>query len=174
MADFIEIPVRFMRIPAVSRLGEEGHGCDSIVVLLALMFDAGRRGKTGTFEAYICDLAASAFVDELTAVQSINKAREIGLVLELEYDDPVVRGRVSPQILRTRSRRRIPRRVREFVLRRDGGTCQLCGEPISPGDEVHLDHVIPWSHGGADTADNLQVAHGFCNRSKRARLPEGG
>lgn len=33
-----------------------------------------------------------------------------------------------------------------------------------------FDHVIPRSKGGADTADNLQLAHARCNKIKGNKL----
>jgi 5-methylcytosine-specific restriction endonuclease McrA len=33
---------------------------------------------------------------------------------------------------------------------------------------VDFDHIVPISRGGADTDDNLQVAHVRCNRTRNA------
>lgn len=63
----------------------------------------------------------------------------------------------------------IPRFVRERVLERDGLTCQLCLGPVDP-DDVHLDHIQPWSKGGEHTEANLQVTHSLCNMKKGARV----
>ena len=60
-------------------------------------------------------------------------------------------------------------RYREIVLRRDSGICHLCGEPGA----WTIDHFIPWKYGGTDHLDNLRAAHGTCNSSKGAALPEG-
>lgn len=56
---------------------------------------------------------------------------------------------------------------RAYVLARDGMRCHLCGGRVRPGD-VHLDHVVPLSLGGAHDVSNLRVAHARCNLSKRA------
>lgn len=66
--------------------------------------------------------------------------------------------------------RRITRAVRDEVLHRDNLTCRYCGAPValSGPNRYHLDHVVPWSLGGASTADNLVVACQPCNRSKSA------
>lgn len=75
------------------------------------------------------------------------------------------RGR-DPEKVRTK----IPARVRQAVIARDGHTCQLCGGEVEP-DDVHLDHIVPWSHGGPDTVKNLRVTHSLCNM-KRGALVE--
>lgn len=63
----------------------------------------------------------------------------------------------------------IPVAVRRAVLERDGMECQLCGGEVEEGD-VHLDHIVPYSHGGPDTVANLQVSHSRCNMRKGARV----
>ena len=62
----------------------------------------------------------------------------------------------------------IPRWMRAAVLERDGLVCQLCGGDVAPGD-VHLDHIKPWSKGGLNSVNNLQVAHSTCNLRKGAK-----
>lgn len=41
-------------------------------------------------------------------------------------------------------RRPIPSGVRQYVMLRDRMVCGLCGDPVPP-DDVHLDHIHPWS-----------------------------
>lgn len=71
------------------------------------------------------------------------------------------------------SRPAIPREMRLAVLARDGLVCQICGKDVDP-DDVHLDHIKPWSKGGRHSADNLQVTHSLCNLRKSARWDENG
>ena len=74
------------------------------------------------------------------------------------------------QLNRAPERRGMGRRrdvQRAYVLARDGMRCHLCGGRVRPGD-VHLDHVVPLSLGGAHDVSNLRVAHARCNLSKRA------
>lgn len=59
------------------------------------------------------------------------------------------------------------------IYLRDQWTCQLCRKSVDPllktGDWIaSLDHVIPRSKGGTHTADNLRLAHRFCNSVRRA------
>lgn len=68
-----------------------------------------------------------------------------------------------------RKRDKIPPTIRAAVLERDGLVCQLCGGDVDSGD-VHLDHIKPWSLGGSDSVENLQVTHSACNIRKGARF----
>ena len=63
----------------------------------------------------------------------------------------------------------IPASVRSEVMQRDKFICTYCGTKQGPFD---LDHVVPYSRGGAHTdPENLVCACGPCNRSKRAMTP---
>lgn len=50
-----------------------------------------------------------------------------------------------------------------LVLALKGRTCHLCGLTGA----TTADHSIPWSHGGLNTVDNLEPAHGGCNSSRQ-------
>lgn len=78
-----------------------------------------------------------------------------------------------------RAWRRLARRKSEYgsidyhaVIERNGLSCGICGEAVLPSD-VHFDHIIPLSKGGAHAAWNVQVTHSWCNLHKSARLEEG-
>lgn len=61
-----------------------------------------------------------------------------------------------------RDSRHIPRDMIGEVFRRSGGYCVECGAT----EQLQVDHIIPWSIGGATSPENLQVLCGPCNRRK--------
>jgi HNH endonuclease len=63
-----------------------------------------------------------------------------------------------------RNTRTIPQDVKIQVAARDVGRCRQCGSTA----DLHFDHVIPWSKGGANTVNNIQLLCGPCNRRKGA------
>lgn len=69
-------------------------------------------------------------------------------------------------------RRNIKDTTRYSVLERAGFKCQCCGiKPLKNNDVIlHIDHIIPYSLGGSDDIDNLQVLCNKCNISKRNKF----
>jgi hypothetical protein len=63
-----------------------------------------------------------------------------------------------------RARPTIPASVRQSVL--SVGVCALCRST----ERLSVDHIIPFSKGGADTRDNFQCLCKPCNSRKGARL----
>lgn len=60
----------------------------------------------------------------------------------------------TPVQVNLQRRRVIPTSVKLAVWKRDAGKCVMCGAT----DELHFDHDLPWSKGGASiTADNVQL-----------------
>jgi len=64
------------------------------------------------------------------------------------------------------NKREISQDVKIAVAARDGGKCRECGST----EDLQYDHVVPWSRGGANTVNNVQLLCGNCNRRKGARL----
>ena len=60
---------------------------------------------------------------------------------------------------------RIPLNLRRRVIERDGLHCVYCDDDLS-NSEIHMDHVIPESQGGATDYYNLQVTCRKCNLAK--------
>lgn len=60
----------------------------------------------------------------------------------------------------------IPREVVDAVYRRDQGRCVYCGST----ENLQLDHIIPFSKGGATTLENLQLLCQKCNLEKSNKI----
>lgn len=81
----------------------------------------------------------------------------------------------GPSALCTPCRRRLKRGIdisaadRLAIYERDGWICGFCSESVDPTIKnpkpwaATLDHIIPRSKGGSDDADNLRLAHRYCN-----------
>ena len=63
----------------------------------------------------------------------------------------------------------VPLHVQRQVHARDGRRCRYCMCSEGP---FHLDHVVPWAHGGAHDPENLVVACATCNWAKGDRSLE--
>lgn len=65
-------------------------------------------------------------------------------------------------------------RLRWHVLQRDRFTCCACGASpaITPGVELHVDHIVPWSKGGDTVLKNLQTLCSVCNLGKSNVHPD--
>lgn len=60
----------------------------------------------------------------------------------------------------------IPREIVDAVYKRDGGRCVYCGST----QDLQLDHIIPFSKGGATTLENLQLLCQKCNIEKSNKI----
>jgi len=62
--------------------------------------------------------------------------------------------------------RRVPESVRREVFYRDGGRCVRCAAM----EYLEYDHIIPYSRGGANTVNNIQLLCRRCNQLKGDRI----
>ena len=69
---------------------------------------------------------------------------------------------VNPEIVekkieyKHKTKRNPSERLKVQVLMRDGNKCRLCGITVT-GDNIHFDHIQPWSKSGETVLENLQV-----------------
>ena len=80
-----------------------------------------------------------------------------------------------PRIVRLLGYDRLPRQQvtlnRRNIFARDENHCQYCGKRF-PTSELSIDHIIPQSHGGPATWENLVCACLACNVKKGGRTPQ--
>lgn len=74
----------------------------------------------------------------------------------------------GPEATRRSTGRDPSLRLRWHVLQRDRFTCCACGASpaLTPGVELHVDHMVPWSKGGETVSENLQTLCSICNLGK--------
>jgi 5-methylcytosine-specific restriction endonuclease McrA len=68
-------------------------------------------------------------------------------------------------------RKKFSKKQREFVFKRDGYKCQLCGVDLknNPDDRV-LDHKIPLSKYGTNEFHNIWLLCDTCDKKKKANI----
>jgi Homing endonuclease associated repeat/HNH endonuclease len=64
-----------------------------------------------------------------------------------------------------KTKRQPSERLKVQVLMRDGNKCRLCGCLVT-GDNIHFDHIKPWSKGGETVLENIQVLCEMHNLAK--------
>lgn len=67
--------------------------------------------------------------------------------------------------------KRVSRRLRFEIFRRDGHRCKYCGA-TSDDAELTIDHVVPVALGGTNEASNLVTACRRCNSGKSSTRPD--
>jgi hypothetical protein len=72
----------------------------------------------------------------------------------------------APAPAATKWSRSIPQDVKIAVAVRDQGCCQHCGTFAGP---MQYDHVIPYSMGGDNSVENIQLLCRRCNAAKSNR-----
>lgn len=137
----------------VIRAGMAGAG-----VSLAVACLEHRYRKTGVPHSVLIEQygATDELIDHCRAVDILWEARP-GCVVA----NPVVLGYPPDH-----QRPHIPLAIRREVMGRDGYQCLDCGAT----DRLSLDHVVPYSHGGPDTVENLRVLCQPCNSRKGNRV----
>ncbi|MCK6596055.1 MAG: HNH endonuclease [Bacteriovoracaceae bacterium] len=117
------------------------------------------------FESQIQDFEEKDYPEEIPEVLKDASCKVFGHLCPVFF--------VAEDLTETKDRRahtrNISRSVMLKVVRRDGQICQICNDPV-PDNEVHFDHVIPYSKGGPSTVENLRIVHNGCNWNKGKKL----
>ena len=88
------------------------------------------------------------------------KKREIE---KLALQELIDEGEIFPE---ANKRPPIPKDVVDTVWNRDGGKCVYCGS----NENLHLDHIIPFSKCGDTSVENLQLLCQKCNLEKSNKI----
>ena len=120
--------------------------------------------EDGTYISY--DFAAWCELSELTSLdkqpgdeflQAVGFELQVPRIVRLTRFDKVITQTV--------------RFNRKNLFLRDSYTCQYCGS-VEPTHKLSLDHVVPRSHGGPTTWENIVCCCLRCNSRKGGRTPK--
>ena len=144
-------------------------GCATTAVACESFDDENRRQWAGidiSIKAYNLVVGRLSREVDLFSNAEFDWLREVG-----HFDEAPIRTDLDAiqdefHTAGERRRRSLTKEVREAVWERDGGKCVEC----LAKENIHYDHIIPFSLGGSNTKDNLQILCASCNLSKGNRL----
>ena len=94
--------------------------------------------------------------------ERIKKAYHKRTLKKMVEQELIDRGEIFPSAKRPP----IAKEVADAVYRRDGGRCVYCGST----ENLHFDHIIPFSKGGDTSVENLQLLCRKCNLEKSNKI----
>jgi hypothetical protein len=92
----------------------------------------------------------------------INSDNEQKTEIEETIPDNILPNEIE---FKHKTKRQPSERLKVQVLMRDGNKCRLCGRVVT-GDNIHFDHIKPWSKGGETVLENIQVLCEIHNLAK--------
>jgi predicted phage replisome organizer len=174
MINWIKLDINILDDAKIKIIRSHPNG-DSVVLLwIGLLCLAMKSARPGTIE--ISD-GLPYTVDDLSNLYNIEKKTvEMGLALFCKYRmiELFEGGSIEVinfskhqsldkiEFIREQNRARQRRHRKSKLLAITSGNCVYCGSE----DNLEIDHIIPISHGGKGTDDNLVSACRDCNTSK--------
>ncbi|MEW4925743.1 HNH endonuclease [Algibacter sp. 2305UL17-15] len=81
-------------------------------------------------------------------------------------EEMIESGEINGNYSSNKKRETIPSHIKEAVWIRDKECCVTCGSK----ENLEFDHIIPFSKGGSDSINNIQLLCLKCNRSKSNKI----
>ncbi len=102
------------------------------------------------------------------AEKTVDTTDNLQISDNLQIDDNCTVNSIDKKIRKRKKPREINYKLRFKVLARDNFRCCACGASpaITPGVQLHIDHIKPWSKGGETEMDNLRTLCSKCNLGK--------
>lgn len=109
--------------------------------------------------------ALEVFVSYMNGEQEIKQPEDAENEIKLPDN---IQERMANVNQTHKTKRNVNLRMRFLVMKRDNFKCCICGRSpaTTPGLELHIDHIKPWSKGGETTINNLQTLCSDCNQGK--------
>lgn len=85
----------------------------------------------------------------------------------IHIPEPVLYFIINKQFKPKEKRRYISRKIREFIFNLFNSKCNFCGS----ADKLEVDHIYPFSKGGSNDKENLQLLCKPCNLKKFNKIP---
>ncbi len=133
----------------------------------------GRQPKIGEvkkpFSKYSARTYETRFTTWLKALEKfVEYINEEDDESDEEIPENIQTENAQKEVTKRKTKKDISDRLRFTILMRDGFRCQSCGRsPVTtPGVELHVDHIVPWTKGGETEPDNLQAKCKECNLGK--------
>ena len=131
----------------------------------------GRQPVSRDMRRPLSEFSPSAYINKFGTfrkalelfIEYINSDNEIEETQEIENTPDTIQE--NEIIIKHKTKRLPSERLKVQVLMRDGNKCRLCGITLT-GNNIHFDHVIPWSKGGETVLENLQVLCATHNLAK--------
>lgn len=168
----------------ISRTGRK-RGHDATDIAKARVRDAFRMGEAAFYalgwhdlpsehravltlmyrdDLFAREAAVKLGISQSTVKRYVRTAAEV--IVQALQDDPLVQELGVLPVNDVIRREPIPFSLRVAVYQRDGFACCHCGTR----SRLSLDHIFPYSKGGAATYENLQTLCVSCNSRKRDRV----
>lgn len=149
----------------MKRIAMTGHSTGIHLVLEIRWFHAGIM-ETRAISKYIICFEIPSVIDKV-----VEKHRLAEKLLEKERKKSLEKQTLQDlidvgMIMQGVKREPIPRMVVEAIYSRDSGKCVFCGST----EKIHIDHIIPFSKGGSNEVENLQLLCQKCNLEKSNKI----
>lgn len=164
---------RLVFVGLISMADDAGRVIDSVRAINGFMFP-----ETDDSAADSIDTLVELGLLERGLTGSGQKILQISKWHHQKIDKPNLSSALPPIVILDESsarRRKIPDKVRQAIIARDGGVCRECGVVVRPGkndkydagpDLAEIDHILPVKDGGTNDPQNLRTLCLSCNRKK--------
>lgn len=121
----------------------------------------GRQPVSRDMKRPLSEFSTSPYISKFgkfrKALEAFVEAVNSNITSELDTNEIEESIEAEKEIVYKHTTKRYPSdRLKVQVLMRDGNKCKLCGVTLI-GEEIHFDHIHPWSRGGETVLENLQI-----------------